>query len=237
MKKYLISIVLILLFSLLFASSTLAADKIIITKNQKIYKKGFGYDLNFYSSYPKLSGLDNTKKQKELNKDFKIQANYAVKKAKDTAKELAKHPETRKIKVTGIYDFKVKRNKGGIVSILLSDYLYSGGSRGITVTSGVTINTNSGEVYKLKDLFKDNVDFVAVLSNIISKQIEVRGLSDNLLTEFRSISKEQTFYLTERLLVIVFNEYEYFPYSFGVMEFRIPLKMLDELLIDGIIVK
>lgn len=237
MKKIITAIILVLALSIFFASSTLAADKIIITKNQKHHKNGFGYDFNFYSSYPKLSGMGNVNKQSEINKFFKSEAKKAVKRARDTAKELAKYTETRNIKVTGIYDFKVRRNIGSIVSLLFSDYLYSGGSRGMTITSAVTINTSSGEVYKLKNIFKNNVDYIEILSKIISEQIEARGLSDYLLTEFRSISSQQTFYLTKHSLVIVFNEYEYFPYSLGVMEFRIPLRFLSDLLIDGIIVK
>lgn len=237
MKKRLISIFAVFVFCLLYASSALAADKIIITKNQKLYKNGFGYGLNYYCAYPKLMGMDDAKKENELNKSLRAKANYAVKKARDTAKELAKEPETRKIKVTGIYDFKVKRNKGGIVSILFSDYIYSGGSRGITNHFGVTVNTNTGEVLRLQDLFKEEADYVTALSEIIDRQIEARGLSDILLTEFRSINREQTYYLTEGALVIVFNEYEYFPYSFGAVEFRIPLKAIKELLAEGVIVR
>lgn len=236
MKKRILFLSLILIFAV-FLGDVYAADKVIVKRITKDYSGGFGYDLYFMASYPKISGMDDVKAQNQINRTFRKNAQDAEKRARDTAKELSKHRETRKIKVTGIYDFKVTRNKGGIVSMIISDYLYSGGTHGITAKKGITINTTTGQVYTLASLFNENVDYVKILNRLIEKQIEARGLSNYMLTEFKGIRKDQEFFLTNNSLVIFFEQYQYFPRRYGFVKFRIPFKVLNGLMIEDIIIR
>lgn len=90
----------------------------------------------------------------------------------------------------------------------------------MTVQSSHTFNLKTGQVYTLKDLF-DGDDYVAIINREIKKQIREKRLAEALFEPFQSIKANQDFYLTNNALVVYFQLYEYFPYAFGIPEFKI----------------
>ena len=186
--------------------------------------------LSFKSSYPKIKGIVDEKEQVKLNVSFKEMEQKAKRTAELAARELGSDAITRHIKVEGVFGFEVKRECSGIMSILFTDYLYSGGAHGRTIKTGRTFNSISGKEYSLKSLFRTNTDYVTTISNEIKRQIKERKIADQQLVKFEKISKNEDFYLTGDSLVIFFSEYEYFPYYFGIQEFPIPLKSLEGIL-------
>lgn len=190
--------------------------------------------LSFKSSYPIIRGIVDQKEEAKLNVSFKEMEQKAKRTAELAARQLGSDAITRHIKVEGVFNYDVKRECSGIMSILFTDYLYSGGAHGRTIKTGRTFNLITGKEYSLKSLFKPDTDYVTAISNEIKKQIKERKMTDQQLVKFEKISKNEDYYLTKDSLVIYFSEYEYFPYSFGIQEFPIPLKVLEGILVPEI---
>ena len=87
----------------------------------------------------------------------------------------------------------------------------------------VTVNTKDGSIYKLKDIFEPGVSWEADLNGILKKDID--GLAKKtgipLIEVFKSIDKEQEFYLSNGGLVIYWQEARYFPRYLGPLEVTI----------------
>ncbi|MBE5851589.1 MAG: DUF3298 domain-containing protein [Lachnospiraceae bacterium] len=102
-----------------------------------------------------------------------------------------------------------------------------------------TIDLNTGERIQLKDLFKEDTDYITVISENIKEQMQAQMDADESamywLNEemeefnFKQITDETAFYLNDKgSLMICFNEGDVGPMSMGIVEFEIP----DELLKD-----
>lgn len=129
--------------------------------------------------------------------------------------------------ITG--DFKVRLNQRGLLSVTQEIYSYVKlAAHGLTVQKSLTFDLLSGQQLILKDLFKWDSDYKAYLSQIIKQQIKERDIP--LLTEFKSINDDQDFYLTPDNLVIYFQLYEYTPYVYGILEFKIPYQQLKPII-------
>lgn len=97
-----------------------------------------------------------------------------------------------------------------------------------------TIDRKTGKMLELKDLFKENSDYVTVISENIKQQMKQQmeadeniyyWLDDEEVPEwnFKEINEKQNFYINENgNLVIAFEEYEVAPGYMGVITFEIP---------------
>lgn len=103
-----------------------------------------------------------------------------------------------------------------------------------------TVDLNTGERLRLKDIFRDGADYITPISMEIKKQMKEQMdvdknamyWLDNEIEEwnFEHISEETLFYLNENgQVVISFNEGEVAPMYMGVVEFKIPEDVLSEI--------
>ena len=95
--------------------------------------------------------------------------------------------------------YEVKRNIGGLVSILFRDYLFSGGANGKEVKTGLTVSTVTGLEWKLDDLFQNQASYRTIINDEISKQLLDRGLESQLLAKFTGIQEDECFYITKNV--------------------------------------
>ena len=104
-----------------------------------------------------------------------------------------------------------------------------------------TIDMTTGKQLQLEDLFKEDADYITVISEEIKKQMrEQMKADDNVwywLEEemeewnFKAITEETLFYLNEEeQLVISFNEGDVAPMYMGVVEFVIPEEVVEDIL-------
>ncbi|KAB3530324.1 RsiV family protein [Alkaliphilus serpentinus] len=81
---------------------------------------------------------------------------------------------------------------------------------------GVTLDLNTGEKLKLKDIFADNVDYISILNDHITKAINQSNATDEgyfitqypdfkLVAPFKGITEDQKFYLNNSGLTLVFD--------------------------------
>ncbi|MGL4772170.1 MAG: DUF3298 and DUF4163 domain-containing protein [Clostridium sp.] len=124
--------------------------------------------------------------------------------------------------------YEVKNNKNNLVSLYVEYYQYTGGAHGLTTRIPYTFNCRTGEMLSIQQLFKENYDFKTAINNEITKQIADE--KDKYFEDengFKGIKDNQSFYLEDENLVILFGLYEIAPYAAGIIEFRIPFKAFD----------
>lgn len=97
------------------------------------------------------------------------------------------------------------------------------------------IDKITGQVVTLRDLFREDADYVTALSGEVLRQMEERMAADESIIcfpeKFTAIDPEQNFYFNEDgELVLVFDEYTIAPGSMGRPEFTIPAEVYGGLL-------
>ncbi|MDD3654263.1 MAG: DUF4163 domain-containing protein [Desulfotomaculaceae bacterium] len=188
--------------------------------------------------YPQIDGLDDQAVQDGINSIFSKKAlearNKGLKNAEEAATELASGYASSPNKCETYLDYRLKYNQKGLLSIVFLDYQYTGGAHGLTEQSSYTFNLKTGEVYQLKDLVKSDADYVALISDVVRNEIEVRVkegiLPDYSITPFEAIKEDQDFYLSSDAVVVYFQQYEYFPYAAGIQEFPVEFFVLKDML-------
>ena len=103
------------------------------------------------------------------------------------------------------------------------------------------IDKESGRVITLKDMFKENADYIKVISDNIKKQMKEQMKADESITyfledeetkewNFNAIKENQNFYFNEKEeMVIEFDKYEVAPGYMGIVEFTIPTEEIVDL--------
>lgn len=97
------------------------------------------------------------------------------------------------------------------------------------------IDKITGQAVTLRDLFREDADYVTALSGEVLRQMEERMAADESIIyfpeKFTAIDPEQNFYFNEDgELVLVFDEYTIAPGSMGMPEFTIPAEVYGGLL-------
>lgn len=103
----------------------------------------------------------------------------------------------------------------------------------------------TGQLITLKDLFRDDSDYITRLSDSVKAQMAVRMSEDGTATyfyssdypyEFESISPDENFYISESgSLTLVFDKYEVAPGYMGALEFEIPTEEIRDIIKDGFV--
>lgn len=103
----------------------------------------------------------------------------------------------------------------------------------------------TGQLITLKDLFRDDSDYITRLSDSVKAQMAVRMSEDGTATyfyssdypyEFESISPDENFYISESgTLTLVFDKYEVAPGYMGALEFEIPTEEIRDIIKDGFV--
>lgn len=103
-----------------------------------------------------------------------------------------------------------------------------------------TIDLKTGERLLLKDIFKEDADYVTPISENIKEQMKQQMEEDDMNMywldsevdewNFKAIAEDQTFYINEEgKLVISFNEGDVAPMYMGVVEFVIPDEVTQDI--------
>lgn len=180
----------------------------------KVIEKKFKPNENYLVYYPEIQGIEDKRKEKRINDDLKRLSQV---KEIDSNKELD-------YSYTG--DFTISMFKKNLLVIKLLGYQYSfGAAHGMSTETYLHIDLKKGKIYKLKDLFKENSNYIKVISDIIKDMIKKDPNYSYVWTEnYTGIKEDQPFYVTEDALNIYFYPYEIAPYAAGFPTFKIPYK-------------
>lgn len=117
---------------------------------------------------------------------------------------------------------------------------YQGAGSGYEWNYFYTIDLNTGERLKLKDIFKAGTDYITPISENIKLQMQEQMAADENVIywlnsdieewDFKSITDETSFYLNEKDHVVIgFNEGDVAPMYMGTVEFEIPAEVLQDI--------
>lgn len=186
--------------------------------------------------YPQINGLPDQAVQENINSVFKKAAdttrNEGLQNADEMKKDMASGYSGSPNKCESYFDYKLKYNQNGLLSLIFLDYQYTGGAHGMTLQSSYTFDLKTGKAYNLQDLFNSDADYVLYISNIVGNRI-TEGVKEGILyelTPFQAIKDDQDFYLSDNAAVVYFQQYEYFPYAAGIQEFPIDFSTLQDML-------
>ncbi|VBB05327.1 Hypothetical protein LUCI_0534 [Lucifera butyrica] len=170
---------------------------------------------NLSITYPQIEGLPDQDIQNSLNQPLLAEArSYAVKYVQ---------PD-----YSGQVNYTITLNENHILSLTLEEFFYAQrAAHPMTYLRGFTMSGQTGQIYKLDDLFKPDSHYRDRLNEIITRQIEAKKIF--LLRQYKGIASNQEFYLTRSELVIFYQLYEYAPYVYGILKFSIPYQDLQGL--------
>jgi len=173
---------------------------------------------NITMLYPQTAGHEN----------FNANALMNVK-IRNAVMDLIKALEQPGLKSTISGSFEIKNNQRGILSILLIAMAEFGGAHPMTMAKSLTMDTTTGDIYTLNQLFKPG--YKEIINAEIRKQIKERDIP--LLDGFKGISDDQDYYVADHTLVIYYQLYELAPYAAGFPYFPIPLYQLSNVIPDN----
>ncbi|MFX4262514.1 PdaC/SigV domain-containing protein [Pelotomaculum propionicicum] len=187
--------------------------------------------------YPQVEGLTDKTVQDSINSILKESAmearNEGLKNADEKEKANASGYGSPN-KYETYFDYSLKYNQNGLLSVVFRNYQYTGGAHGLTVQSSRTLDLKTGGEYKLKDLMKVDADYVALISdtvrNMIVERVEEGILPDYSIAPFNTIRDDHGFYLSNNGVVVYFQQYEHWPYAAGIQEFPVEYSALKDML-------
>lgn len=180
-----------------------------------------------YLSYPVIKADDNAIIN-NINKTIKEQVFSFNSLIKSKANEdKIKINESGEAKVWGASTyFKSYYVNKDLLSIVIT---YSG-NNGTTenydlYNKGYNINLRDGRIYKLKDVFKGDFNFISAINKEIKDQIKnlEMTLGHSNIYNFNSVSADTEFYIENGNLIITFPQGEIAPKEYYNPEFKIPL--------------
>lgn len=174
--------------------------------------------------YPQVIGLQNIKAQQSMNQNIYQLVQYLM-------QQQYKQQGVNSFEEM-IGTFEIKTNERNILSLSLSNYAFAfQHANGLTIMKSLTFNTQTGERYQLKDLFKPGSDYVNVLSAIVQEQIKERDIP--ILNEFPGISPNQDFYIADKALVLYFQPIEITPHYIGLPMFPISVFEIQDIIAEN----
>jgi hypothetical protein len=181
--------------------------------------------------YPQVKGLKNRAAQDKINavlsNHIKMShKNYQQMLADEKAakEEYHKNPDANpNYNYEYIVSYTVNYNQRGLLSIVFSDYIYSGGAHGGIVLQAYNFNIANGQNTKLFDVLDSKAKQAKVqkyaydyVKKDSSKMYFVESIDDIPL------SNDTVFYYKDGGIALVFQQYEIAPYASGNPEIFIP---------------
>ncbi|MCY7837202.1 DUF3298 and DUF4163 domain-containing protein [Bacillus haynesii] len=162
--------------------------------------------------YPQVSNVSTKSLQNKINKDFK---HYIEQSYKDYVKN-KKDGQQHGYQTDYQTSFEVKYRTGQKLSILTSNYVYSGGAHGNTAVRSFNYDLVSKKRVYLTDILntKSKMDKTKTyIYNYIQKHRDI--FFPDVKKKDIVLGKNTAFYYTKDGIAIVFQQYDVAPYAAG----------------------
>ncbi len=124
-------------------------------------------------------------------------------------------------------NFRIIFTKKDLLEFELDGYKYQfGAAHGFPYREYVHLNMNTGDFYKLSQLFKETCDYLDLLSAWVIN--EAQNDDSVFIDETFKLNEDPLFYVDDDNLYIFFKPYEISPYSEGFKQFIIPFEAIQE---------
>lgn len=190
-----------------------------LNRKYKVMEEKYRPNRNYLVYFPRIDGMREASVQKNVNEKLK-ELSMSIESVENLA-------EAEYLADFDIQFFK----KELLVFYMYSYYFPFGAAHGTPSQVFPHVDLQTGVFYELKDLFKENSNYVQVLSAIIEKQIKTDEQYSYVFPgSYKGISPDQPFYVSEDALFIYFPLYEIAPYVAGFPTFKIPFIEIEPLL-------
>jgi hypothetical protein len=191
-----------------------------LNEQYKVIENKFRPNKDYLVYYPQIEGIKNKRVQQNVNNKLK-----QLSQVKDV-------PSNVQLESSYTGDFSVEFFNKNLLVFELEGYDFPfGAAHGMPSRVYPHVDMISGSFYELKDLFKQNSNYVKVISDIIANQIKTDPQYDYLFPDaYKGIKPDQPFYVDQNNLYIFFAPYEIAPYAAGFPTFKIPFKEIMTIL-------
>lgn len=218
--------------------------KILTFREYKVKEKTYDADIKV----PHIKGLNDNKLESKLNEKYIEDGKKLYSDFKDTVADLKKNGGGHYGVASG---YSVMLNDDQLVSI--GRYVVNTAASSSTTMKYDTIDKENKVVLSLPMLFKDD-SYIHTISNYIVEQMKkemkeskmekmywIKGAGvpdEDLVDNFKEIKANQNFYINKHhQLVIAFDKYEVAPGYMGLVEFKIPTKLIQKDLVSNQYIK
>ncbi|MGM0876495.1 MAG: WG repeat-containing protein [Bacillota bacterium] len=190
-----------------------------LNRKYKVIEEKYRPNKNYLVYYPQIEGMRDVSIQNTVNTRLKD-----LSMSKETEENLAMAEYSA--------DFDIQFFKKDLLVFYLNSYFFPfGAAHGTPSQVYPLVDLQTGVFYELKDLFKENSDYVKEISDIIEEQIKTDEQYSYVFPDaYKGISPNQPFYVSEEALFIYFPVYEIAPYVAGFPTFKIPFIEIDPIL-------
>ncbi|SFM15223.1 WG containing repeat-containing protein [Paenibacillus sp. 1_12] len=170
--------------------------------------------------YPQIEGMSAHTAQTQVNEKLK------------QLSQVKPIPADTQLDYSYSGNFNVSFFRKNLLQLQLIGYNFPfGAAHGMPTKLYTPINLMNGRIYELKDLFKPNSDYVAVLSEIVGQQIKQDPQYSYVFPDtYKGIKADQPFYVSENALHLYFYPYDIAPYVAGFPTFNIPFSSIMNLI-------
>ena len=206
-----------------------------------------GMEVDLFLEYPKSSpdSIDLIKIQQNIgyaflgsdslkttpNEAFSIQSRKVIDSALEEVNAWKEWSQKTAplVDISSFYDSrktKIDSIIGNFMIVSTASYSFLGGAHGAYFIKYTTIDINAGETIAEDKLY--NKGYKNKLAELIQKKIKERNNSTNtddqisLLVKLKEIQPNDNFYLSDKGITYVYNQYEIAPYVQGVVEIFLP---------------
>lgn len=207
----------------------------IVIVNNRVFQDELKYNgevvLKYRIDYPQFISVHYQKSLDIINKFYLKKAlnlkRYYIKELCKLAVEDYKYSKQNNLPIKiyeGVARYKITYNMDCIISLFYDEYVYSGGAHGNTQRTSDTWNLRQNRRVKLNEFFQCDLNPKEYILNIVKEGI----LKEPIIyfDDYEKLIDEnfnpQSFYCTQKGLVIYYQQYDIAPYSSGIRKFLIP---------------
>lgn len=189
-------------------------------------------------NYPQVINLKNKSAQDKINAMLKkhIQTSYngylnnKAEEQKQRQDYFNKNghevPKEEEFMYTYDYQvsYEVKFNENNLISIVMNDYMYTGGAHGTTIVTSYNFNILTGQQLFVGDIAKNQTNLNKIKQYAIN-ELSKRNYGLNEELKNIEINNSRPFYFIQNGIILMFQEYEVAPYAAGRPEVKIPIEV------------
>jgi hypothetical protein len=188
-----------------------------LNNDYSVIENKFKPNKDYLVYYPQLKGIENQESVNQTLKDL------------SGVKPTLAHTQ---LESSYSGDFDVSFYKKDLVVIEINGYDYPfGAAHGMPIKKYAHIDLKSGKFYQLRDLFKQESDYVKVISQLVDEQIKNDAQYSYVFPDtYKGIKADQPYYISEGALNVYFEPYEIAPYAAGFPTFTIPFHDISSII-------
>ena len=233
---------LVLVFSLLITRFLFADD--IKVENKEFNEKNDELRYEIKVNYPQLKGMSNEDAQVKINSYIEYFITQSIKDSKNEMKDW-QIPDELDFNSSFEFNYGVDNLNNDVFSIRIENFsYYAGAAHPSTYISSMNFNLTNGEYINFSELFRSDSDYLQYISDFCifdlkrsGRENEIEFDDEWLNTGAGPIEENfKSYNITEKGLIITFNDYQVGPYVIGQQEVLIPYEKITNIVnLDGLL--